>query len=140
MYTYKDIEQVNEFIQGMTESVKETTEEQVAQGNELPDTIVFLLKRPNENGDCDYGMGGGIVPSDELGKTLHNQIVPTIIKHQGNEILCSCETKYLNGVLTIKFHNNITDEKHEEVFNLFSPTQRTDNTFMTIGDIKISLN
>lgn len=140
MYTYNDIEQVNDFIQGMIMSVKETTEEQMNLGTEIPDTIIFLLRRKNENGGFDYGMGGGVVPSDELGKLLHNQIVPTIIGHQGNDILCKCETIFDNGKVTIKFEDKVNNKKHEEVFEFNKPYQKSDNTFMEIGGVKFSLN
>lgn len=135
MYTYNDIEEVRSFIEGLTYSIKETTEEQVNGGNDIPNTMIFLLKRPNENGGFDYGMGGRQVPTDRLGK-----IVPTIIKEQGNEILCKCETNFENGRMTIKFEDYVNDTKHEEVFDFNQPTQKTDKTFMDFGGVKFSMN
>ena len=141
MYTYNDIEEVRDFIQGMTYSVKETTEEQIKSGEtEIPNTAIFLLKRPNENGGSDYGMGGGPIPSDPIGKIIHNQVVPEIIKQQGNEILCKCETEFKNGVMTLKIEDYVNDTKHEEVFNFDTPKQTTDNVFVTFGNFTISKN
>jgi hypothetical protein len=137
---YKDLEEVKVFIQGMTYSIKETTQEQIDKGDTIPDVQMFLLKRTNEEGETQYGMGGGQVPSDELGKILHSKIVPEIIKHQGHEILGSCSTNFSNGVMKIDFVNYVTNENHQEVMNFNTPFQVTDKSFMTFGEMKFSMN
>jgi hypothetical protein len=137
---YKDLEEVKDFIQGMTYSIKETTQEQIDKGDDVPDVQMFLLKRTNEEGETQYGMGGGQVPSDELGKILHSKIVPEIIKHQGHEILGSCSTNFSNGVMKIDFVNYVTNENHQEVMNFNTPFQVTDKSFMSVGEMKFSLN
>ena len=89
---------------------------------------MFLLKRTNEEGETEYGMGGGPVPNDPIGKMVHDKIVPQIIERDGHEILCTCETTYNNGVMKVEFHNYLTDEKHQEVFNFNKPYQVSDLT------------
>lgn len=126
MNNYKDIEEIRDFIQGMTHSAKVSTEELLEKTNEVPNLKMFLLKRTNEEGETEYGLGGGAVPNDPIGKMVHDEIVPKIIRSQGNEILCTCETTFSNGIMKVEFHNFVTDEKHQEVFDFTKPYQVSD--------------
>ena len=126
MNNYRDIEEINKFIEGMTHSVKEGAQEMIDEGKSILNVIMYLIKRPNENGGTDYGMGGGPVPNDEIGKIIHNKIVPMIIQKEGNTILCSCEATYFEGKMKVKFHNYVTDEENCEVFDLNKPYQVSD--------------
>lgn len=126
MNNYKDIEEIRDFIQGMTHSAKVSTEELLEKTNEVPNLKMFLLKRTNEEGETEYGMGGGPVPNDPIGKMVHDKIVPQIIERDGHKILCTCETTYNNGVMKVVFHNYLTDEKHQEIFDLTKPHQMSD--------------
>jgi len=126
MNNYKDIEEIRDFIKGMTHSAKVSTEEMLETNDSVPNVKMFLLKRTNEEGETEYGVGGGAVPTDEMGKMLHDTIVPMIIQKQGNEILCSFETTFNKGVLKVEFHNYLTGEKNQEVFNFNKPYQVSD--------------
>ena len=128
MNNYKDIEEIRDFIQGMTHSAKVSTEELLKTTNQVPSLKIFLLKRTNEEGETEYGVSVTSVPDDPIGKMVHNKIVPQIIQREGNEILCSVENNYTNGVLKIEFQNYLTDEKHQEVFNFNKPYQVSDLT------------
>jgi hypothetical protein len=83
----------------------------------IPDTIVFLLKKV-EDGEVNYGMGGGQIPEDNFGRELARGIIPTIIQQQGNEILCTCEAIKVNGEMKIKFINHITKEETFEIVSM----------------------
>ena len=126
MNNYKDIEEIREFIQGMTHSAKVSTEEMLETTNTIPNVKMYLLKRTNEEGETQYGMGGGAIPTDEIGKMVYNKIVPQIIERDGHEILCTCETTFTNGIMKVEFHNFVTDEKHQEVFDFTKPYQVSD--------------
>lgn len=126
MNNYKDIEEIRDFIQGMTHSAKVSTEELLKTTNQVPSLKIFLLKRTNEEGETEYGVSVTSVPDDPIGKMVHNKIVPQIIQREGNEILCSVENNYTNGVLKIEFQNYLTDEKHQEIFDLTKPHQMSD--------------
>jgi hypothetical protein len=125
MNNYQDNQEVNEFIQGMKHSIRETINEMI-NSSLIPDTIVFLLKRVEE-GEVKYGMGGGAIPEDNFGRELAKGIIPTIIQQQGNEILCTCEAIKVNGEMKIKFINHITkDETFEIVSMEEKPNQVSD--------------
>jgi len=126
MNNYKDIEEIRDFIQGMTHSAKVSTEELLKTTDQVPSLKIFLLKRTNEEGETEYGVSVTSVPDDPIGKMVHNKIVPKIIKKEGNEILCSVVTTYNNGVMKVEFHNYLTDEKHQEVFDFTKPYQVSD--------------
>jgi len=126
MNNYKDIEEIRDFIQGMTHSAKVSTEELLKTTDQVPSLKIFLLKRTNEEGETEYGVSVTSVPDDPIGKMVHNKIVPQIIQREGNEILCSVENNYTNGVLKIEFQNYLTDEKHQEIFDLTKPHQMSD--------------
>lgn len=128
MNNYKDIEEIRDFVQGMTHSAKVSTEEMLEKTDQVPNVKMFLLKKVNEEGETQYGMGGGAVPNDPIGKMVYDRIVPQIIERDGHEILCSCETTYENGVMKVEFHNYLTDEKHQEVINFNKPYQVSDLT------------
>ena len=87
---------------------------------------MYLLKKVNEEGETEYGVGGGPVPNDLIGRMVYDQVVPQIIQREGNEILCSVETTFDKGVLNVEFHNFVTDEKHQEVFDFNKPYQVSD--------------
>jgi len=126
MNNYKDIEEIREFIEGMTHSAKVSTEEMLETNDSVPNVKMYLLKKVNEEGETQYGMGGGAIPTDEIGKMIYNKIVPKIIEEGGHEILCTCETTYDNGVMKVEFHNFVTNEKHQEVINFNKPYQVSD--------------
>ena len=61
MNNYKDIEEIRDFIKGMTHSAKVSTEEMLETNDSVPNVKMFLLKRTNEEGETEYGVGGGAV-------------------------------------------------------------------------------
>ena len=126
MNNYKDIEEIRDFIQGMTHSAKVSTEEMLGTNDSVPNVKMYLLKKVNEEGETEYGVGGGPVPNDLIGRMVYDQVVPQIIQREGNEILCSVETTFDKGVLNVEFHNFVTDEKHQEVFDFNKPYQVSD--------------
>jgi len=128
MNNYKDIEEIRDFVQGMTHSAKVSTEELLGKTDQVPNLKMFLLKKVNEEGETEYVMGGGPVPNDPIGRMVYDRVVPQIIERDGHEILCSCETTYDNGVMKVEFHNYLTDEKHQEVINFNKPYQVSDLT------------
>ena len=129
MNNYQDNQEVNQFIQGMTHSIKETIDEMI-DSSIIPDTLVFLLKRVEE-GEVKYGMGGGSIPEDDFGKELAKGIIPTIIQRQGNEILCTCEAIKVNGEMKIKFINHITKDETFEII----PMKEKSISVDTFGNI-----
>lgn len=128
MNNYKDIEEIRDFIQGMTHSAKVSTEELLETTDQVPNVKIFLLKSTNEEGETEYSVSVTSMPNDPIGKMVHDKIVPQIIQKDGHEILCSCETNFSNGVMKVEFQNYLTDEKHQEVFNFNKPYQVSDLT------------
>jgi len=116
MNNFQDNQEVMTFIKGMTHSIRETISEMI-NSSLIPDTIVFLLKKV-EDGEVNYGMGGGAIPEDNFGRELARGIIPTIIQQQGNEILCTCEAIKVNGEMKIKFINHITKEETFEIVSM----------------------
>lgn len=126
MNNYKDIEEVRDFIQGMTHSAKVSTKELLEITNKIPNMKMYLLKSTNKEGETQYGFGGGEIPNDPIGKMVYDQVIPQIIERDGHEILCSCETTYNDGVMKVEFHNYLTDEKHQVDFDFTKPHQMSD--------------
>ena len=80
MNNYKDIEEIRDFIQGMTHSAKVSTEEMLGTNDSVPNVKMYLLKKVNEEGETEYGVGGGPVPNDLIGRMVYDQVVPQIIQ------------------------------------------------------------
>jgi len=110
----------------MTHSAKVSTEEMLGTNDSVPNVKMYLLKKVNEEGETEYGVGGGPVPNDPIGRMVYDRVVPQIIERDGHEILCSVETTFDKGVLNVEFHNFVTDEKHQEVFDFYKPYQVSD--------------
>ena len=126
MNNYQDIEEIKDFIEGMTHSIERGTQEMIDEGKNIPDVVLYLIKKPNNEGGANYGVGGGAVPSDEIGKILHNKIVPLVIQKEGHTILCKMESVFSNGVMKVEFTNKLTDEVSFEEFNYNKPYQVSD--------------
>jgi hypothetical protein len=124
MNNYQDNQEVRQFIQGMSVSIKETIEE-INDSSKIPSTILYLLKRVKEGEVC-YGLGGGAIPDDEIGLKMARMVVPKVIEMEGNEILCTCEAIKVNGEMKIKFINHITKDETFEIVNLTKPSQVSD--------------
>jgi hypothetical protein len=126
MNNYRDIEEIKDFIEGMTHSIERGTQEMIDEGKNIPDVVLYLIKKPNNEGGANYGVGGGAVPSDKIGKMLHNKVVPLIMKQEGLSILCTMESVFSNGVMKVKFTNELTDEVTHTEFNYNKPHQISD--------------
>ena len=127
MNNYQDNQEVNRFINGITKSIRETISEMI-DPNKIPDTIIFLLKKV-EDGEVVYGTGGGAIPEDRFGSELARGIIPTIIREQGNEILCTCEVIKVNGEMKIKFINHITEDETFEIVSLEEKPKQVSDLF-----------
>ena len=112
---YQDKENLELFVQGMKQSIRKTIEKGDIFIDELPRVVVFLLKRKDETGEVNYGMGGGAVPDDFLGGLLFMGVTESVIKSQGGEIICMCESFYHEESKQMKmlFVNKMTDENTE---------------------------
>lgn len=112
MTNYKDIEEIKDFIQGMTHSVTRHIQEEGTP----PDSVFFLVKRI-EDGESSYGLTGGGIPDHPIAKMIHSDIIPKIIAHQGGEILCMFEVTNLEDEVKLKFTNYITKEETFEIIS-----------------------
>jgi len=122
MNNYQDIEEIKDFIEGMTLSIESGTQEMINEGKDIPDVVLYLIKKPNNEGGANYGVGGGAVPSDKIGKMLHNKVVPLIMKQEGISILCTMESVFSNGVMKVKFTN---EKPLYELTFVFGSTRKT---------------
>jgi len=132
MYNQTDINEVDGFIMGMKIATKQTTEEEFRMGSKIPNTEIFLLKRTNNEGEVEYGFGGGAVSNHGFERYIESELIKKAIENEGNTILCKCETTLNGNRFKVKFTNYLTKEEHEEnhEFNR-GPFQVSDiNSFM----------
>lgn len=130
MNNYQDNQEVSRFIDGMKHSVRDAIE-----GNQfpkIPDTIIYLISKV-EDGEVMYGMGGGAVPEDEIGRELIKSITPKIMEHEGHRILCTCEAIKVNGEMKLKFINHITNDETFEIIPMEKKTYKFEELFTNIS-------
>lgn len=110
----QDNKTIEDFIKLLTVSIEKLTKEAIKVQNEVPDTITLLLKNPQ--GEFVYD--GGVLPKDNVGKLIHEQIIEERVNEFGYTVFCRCETFCSKDTLVIKFTNKLNDEEKQFIFSL----------------------
>jgi hypothetical protein len=132
----KDLEEIGYYMKGSKLSIMEFYQSLKKEGEEIPETISFLVKTTD-----GYRVGGGIPPTDFIMRKIHDRFVDEMVESsQGGKLISKVESVYTNGKVKIKYTNYLTNEITEELELIDTVTPFQTTNIDLVSDIPFCLN